>query len=631
MYEGHRQSCRDITIKEMVHLSDRYTLKSNLPCEHEELCMWNTYSGIKCYMYADKLCAGTPHRSRFPDVTPDPPKLRNQANQRVLRATEWTAIFRFVTLVMGNTFATDEVTRGMRCCFDTWTIPVWSNFAMCVFLDIQDMMGDAVGSPLKELQDDLRSTLKEHEDNRIFGDPFSLRDLKDTVLNHANDILEHHRNFVLEDTFGNVAREHGVDTSGHKVLEPLGLERDFILKRHPLRCGTLQYDLHLQMQASGYSFERNSPLISVLSHIYVAGCLLFLEEDTAWPDMEFMLWRQDPSYLFYGGRPQTLAEAHNKYKLAIGSPLAGWASNARGQGIKYDWKKTRFFQNPSLLSKHFLDRMAAEPRSSSEVSDIVRGLMNMICDPASKTRLRAQQNFVHEPPSSVPEGSKSWQPLKLLEEFHEWAIADGIDTSFDWFKMQQICVGIWEKIIVAMRTDNSSYKVDNPIDTAGQFFGRAATIEKLRKPDQTLAETAAQYAPELHTIWRVIQDTINTEVSEPDKPKVWVGDTCINRLLRRTPDAIKTFSRDGPGAFSNIYQGWTVSKLTYAKLTAWWFMCDTAVKEMERVKNGELHCEVCNVVHDPENVPYVAQEHRWFMSPSRALEYIDGVKLEDYH
>ena len=80
----------------------------------------------------------------------------------------------------------DEVSRAMRYCFDTWTVPVWANFAMCVFLDIQDVIGDTMELPFKNLQADVRSAIKYHEENMVFHDPFSLYDEEPIILKFAN-------------------------------------------------------------------------------------------------------------------------------------------------------------------------------------------------------------------------------------------------------------------------------------------------------------------------------------------------------------------------------------------------------------------------------------------------------------
>ena len=75
-----------------------------------------------------------------------------------------------------------------------------------------------------------------------------------------------------------------------------------------------------------------------------------------------------------------------------------------------------------MLSEHFVSRMVKGPKTLEEASDIVRGLMNRICDPKSKKLLCDQQNVPYQPSAKVQEGGKSWQPSHLLEEFHERAI-----------------------------------------------------------------------------------------------------------------------------------------------------------------------------------------------------------------
>jgi hypothetical protein len=50
------------------------------------------------------------------------------------------------------------------------------------------------------------------------------------------------------------------------------------------------------------------------------GKLLY-PNDPAWPDMEYVLYSQNPDHIFYGGVPKSLDEAYRKCDLAFGSKL----------------------------------------------------------------------------------------------------------------------------------------------------------------------------------------------------------------------------------------------------------------------------------------------------------------------
>ncbi|KAF2647762.1 hypothetical protein K491DRAFT_549820, partial [Lophiostoma macrostomum CBS 122681] len=91
----------------------------------------------------------------------------------------------------------------------------------------------------------------------------------------------------------------------------------YILKRNPLRCGLMKYDLYLNAQFTGYKFAAEGERVWAMAHLYVAGGLLH-PDAPAWPDMEHVIWRQNPEWLFFGGKPKSLDEAHRKYRLGLG-------------------------------------------------------------------------------------------------------------------------------------------------------------------------------------------------------------------------------------------------------------------------------------------------------------------------
>lgn len=150
----------------------------------------------------------------------------------------------------------------------------------------------------------------------------------------------------------------------------------------------------------------------------------------------------------------------------------------------------------------------------------------------------------------------------------------------------------------------------------------------MRNSGQTLAEAATQFAPELHTIWKRIQDTIGTEISKAGKPKVWLGDACLNRLLRRNPESMKAFTRPGPGCVTTLYHVRT-SELLPCKVAVWMSYLFAQVLYWGEIESGESYCSRCNLTHDPENHPHVPGEHLWYLSPSRLLDFINRAELMD--
>jgi hypothetical protein len=142
---------------------------------------------------------------------------------------------------------------------------------------------------------------------------------------------------------------------------------------------------------------------------------------------------------------------------------------------------------------------------------------------------------------------------------------------------------------------------------------------------QMLAEAATQFAPEMHTIWKIIQDTIGSEISEPEKPTIWLGDAGLNRLLKRN---MKALTKSGPGCVTTLYHGRT-SELLQFKIAVWMSYLFAQELYWGEIERGESHCGRCNLTHDPVNHPHVPGEHLWYLSPSRLLDFIDRADLVD--
>ncbi|PSN59806.1 hypothetical protein BS50DRAFT_594238 [Corynespora cassiicola Philippines] len=173
-------------------------------------------------------------------------------------------------------------------------------------------------------------------------------------------------------------------------------QHSFLLQM-PMLCGMWKYELPLKHRQSGVRWENQSLLINMLGHIYVAG-RLDRPNDPAWPDMELMLYTQDPSYVFVSGPPKTLKEADSKITLAIGSSAANKARLVRVGNTRVDDKKMRHFRDSSIF-----------------------------------------ENGVY-----LPDGVCS---AKLD------SLADMADIIFDWLTLQQNCPSSWKVILDELRKD----------------------------------------------------------------------------------------------------------------------------------------------------------------------------------
>jgi hypothetical protein len=199
--------------------------------------------------------------------------------------------------------------------------------------------------PFQELKDTVNLIAQEHEDKKSCSHPFGPEEKELLALTLYNDTLEKNVEWILNDGFGQLVNERfpSGDIRQHQVLGELVGERDFLLKRHPLHVGTLKYGLYLLLQKRDLVVEYSSQLIMTLAHIYVVMGLVF-QGGRSWPDMEFILWRQDPVVFFSGGLPKTLTGSFKKFRLAAGATLSNFVSDTRHKSWKYDINKVRTSQ-----------------------------------------------------------------------------------------------------------------------------------------------------------------------------------------------------------------------------------------------------------------------------------------------
>ncbi|KAL1801524.1 hypothetical protein ACET3X_001866 [Alternaria dauci] len=109
--------------------------------------------------------------------------------------------------------------------------------------------------------------------------------------------------------------------TGHPIFRMLKKQEFYLYKHSPLLCGMLKYHYLLYWHAAGISHEATSCSILFMAHVYM-GTQLRGPSDPVWPDMEFMLFSQDPRYVLLRRPPQSPEEARTLFDIATGQPTA---------------------------------------------------------------------------------------------------------------------------------------------------------------------------------------------------------------------------------------------------------------------------------------------------------------------
>ena len=252
LYYNVHEHMHSVPIKMMVLPSEAVAvLGESGTCFHADWCLYNAYSGTKYYLYhTQKLGRVSSHA--LPAISKE--RIQGRLTGHAWRALEWTTILWAATLVSPNIFALDEITRGIRHAFKTWTIPIWVSFGVQVLLDIQDVFTTSIEKPLKDLQAHVQYASKMLAKDLDFDRPFEAKGYERAHVDRATSILRDIRNWTLTDMVGAMLRqEHSMDE--HPVLGPVLDQDNYVLRNHPLRCGMLKYYLYLQVHSTGAGVE----------------------------------------------------------------------------------------------------------------------------------------------------------------------------------------------------------------------------------------------------------------------------------------------------------------------------------------------------------------------------------------
>ncbi|KAI0578296.1 hypothetical protein Ptr902_01543 [Pyrenophora tritici-repentis] len=113
--------------------------------------------------------------------------------------------------------------------------------------------------------------------------------------------------------------------------------KNWLLSRHPIRCGLLKYELELQLRRTAIVMETAAADILYLGRLYITGSKMLVPSAPRWPDMEYVFHGQDR--LFIGEMPKTLVDALKKFDFGRGYSVQNLARNRRNQDPIMDAKQ----------------------------------------------------------------------------------------------------------------------------------------------------------------------------------------------------------------------------------------------------------------------------------------------------
>lgn len=490
LWREHDFTHQAVGMNDWVKVSDSLC---TMECEHSELFFWDTFNALKvCAHHIKKRPKGvvledlSPYYSGF-----------SESQRRIFRLFP---LFQITTLVMLPNCGFDEVSRAIRTVCESQTVPIWAAFSIQVLLDIQDQLDDEPKKALEELKQHTRDRAHgfsklETEDSNLVADMGPLIDMEHDV-DRISEI-------ALEDQYGqNLKRIFTCDLSRYT-----GPEADPFLRQNPLRCGMLKYDLYLQLHRRSLMFEEKSNWVTAMMHLYVA-CRSVFADDPVWPDMEYLLGREDSDHLFFGGIPQTIAEAEKKFLLHMGLKPSSLARDSRSEGLRFNGKNIRNVPNRSLLDTCFAGWM--DGTEGADVDSWAADLVAKIHDPAAWASAAKCFGLPKEDQAALCAWwaeANSAIPV-VCNNLGVWFQCECLDLSFEWPAMIGFCNLIWGKIssFVEKQTGSTGYQI--PAFIVGDILGEARKAEVFaRETGQDRIEFLQSHAPLLVGAWKVITDT----------------------------------------------------------------------------------------------------------------------------
>ena len=332
-----------------------------------------------------------------------------------------------------------------------------------------------------------------------------------------------------------------------------------------MRCGLLEYELELQLHYRATTIEYLTGDVLFLGWLYIVGSRLLYPLAPRWPDMEFVLYKQEQR-LFYGGYPKTVGEAGSKLDLARGGSVVDGASDRRSKYTTTNKKNLRRLEDQSALGKLFMYRITTEPKDTAAAHEWVSRLIGMICKPDSQKILDSQENLpqgTYEQSDFFKSAELQRNPLALLEQLRYWLLADAMDLHFDMFGMIRTCTDIWNTMLPVLRETSSFRK----------------NTDDLSWPDKTLrriletthvAQAVGLPSPVFEKAWNIMQDAIHRPMSEEEGRKHWVADARLVQLMEDC-DPTLVLMNPGPASFMNLYANWSKEAKTESRVgTAVW-------------------------------------------------------------
>lgn len=369
---------------------------------------------------------------------------------------------------------------------------------------------------------------------------------------------------TVHDGFAEQWKELAKDpkVAGHTIFKMLRSEEFYLYKHNSLLSGMLRYHYLVHWHAADLSHEAISRSLLMMAHVYM-GTQLRTPPDPVWPDMEFMLFSQDPRYALLKRPAETPEEAPTLFDLATGQPtvkkMGPYALDrlnlSRGDlGLpKYDaCYKSRLFRDASVLGDTvYLPKGSSGCWIKKILGGAFNGKINIITtallavsDLDAMQASREKQGLNLEP-INVREGLTS---VAILQHFAFWLQADMPDFCFNGSLMQRQCSDAWKVIYVALERDPAW-------DGSWSQFGQSP--QHAADAIISTSELVSTYSRFMEIARNAMRNYLQRRDSELQCLR---SEVCLTNMMKYHKRTAKLFTDDGPLSVDILYRNWTATE-----------------------------------------------------------------------
>ena len=257
--------------------------------------------------------------STISEASPPVPTQEEMMNIIMLAITDMTI---FVRLLGGPNSPADGLSSGIFSFCKSLKPPAQIPVALAfqLFLDIHLALLHDLERPFGELLNSAahaKTSIVKHDIHAGLPDA-------DDGLTNASKLLTPLKGFM---------DEHVRKDAVNELVSARGMSRKnmpafFLLKHHPVLCGTLQFHINSSLYRGGLTASNLCDCVIGVAHLYNAARQSnYLPCE--WPDMEEIIRHYGAEYVFVGNRPTSVNNYYKRYQLALGTQLTGFARDRK--------------------------------------------------------------------------------------------------------------------------------------------------------------------------------------------------------------------------------------------------------------------------------------------------------------